>query len=208
MRRRRRSRGLTLVELMVVVALTGVIAAIAVVAWRKSRTQNDVDSFAAAVRNAMQQASRRAIATGTPYMLDLRPNSARWCRVVAANWSAGPPATTTQTACPASGADAENGPAARSGDDAKIAYYAASADAASATGAYSAASKTPLVTSTVLYFGKNGSADATFANVMTNGLPSAGFTVYIARQGNDEATKRRRVLVYGLTARPRIIDNY
>jgi prepilin-type N-terminal cleavage/methylation domain-containing protein len=204
----RRPRGFTLIELMVVVTLTGVLASLAILSWRKTMTTQDVDKLSNAVRDAITQAARRAVSTQRPYMVTFAPGYVQWCQVAPANYSAGPPALTTQTSCASVPEGTEVAPAARAGDDAIIAFTAPNADVTNLAGTYVAPSKTTLSTTAVLYLGPNGSADANFANVMALGVPSTGFTAYLRRKFTDDTTKHRRVIVYGVSARPRVIDNW
>jgi type II secretion system protein H len=194
----RNDRGFTLVELMVVVALTSVMAGLALVSVRKAGTQNDVDRMAAQVRDAITMANRRAVFTGRPYMIDVQKHSVQWCEVTA--WTPSPLGT-TQLSC--ANGTGEKGSTWFAGNDAQIAFYATQAD----TGGVSV-SKATLTTAVPIYFGPLGTADTAFTNVMSRGKATTGVTVYIRRQLVDEPAKRRRVIAYGLSARPKVIDNY
>jgi prepilin-type N-terminal cleavage/methylation domain-containing protein len=193
-----RARGFTLVELMLTVTMIAVISAVAVVSWRKSHTQDDVDRLAAAVRNAVTQAARRASATGRPYMLDVRPRSIQWCEAVAA----------AATQCPCVASPCENGPIVGAPDDAMIGFVASAVDVSQPGSPFAAPARVAVSTPVPFYFGPTGTADASYGNVLAAGRATQGFTVYVRRQGNDEPDKRRRVVVYGVSARPRVIDNY
>src|SRR5207249_1052566 len=102
----KRPRGFSLVELMAVVALVGVIASLAVMSIKRSRSSDDADKWANLLRNTVNQVRRRAISTGSTYMIDLRanPNRLQWCQVVDTIGSC----TTTTTTCPNSGTGMEN----------------------------------------------------------------------------------------------------
>jgi type II secretion system protein H len=190
----RRSRGFTLIELMVVVTLLGVLAAIAAVSVRKATTQNDVDRVAALLRDTITLTARRAALTGQPYLLEVKPTSVQYCQAT----------SSSMTTCV--GATVDVGMLQSfARKDATIAFYLNSADVGqSGLGA----GKVALSTSALVYFGPNGTTDASYTNVMSRGLATTGFTAYIRRQFTDETTKRRRVIAYPLSSRPRVIDNY
>ena len=111
----KRPRGFSLVELMAVVALVGVIASLAVMSIKRSRSSDDADKWANLLRNTVNQVRRRAISTGSTYMIDLRanPNRLQWCQVVDTIGSC----TTTTTTCPNSGTGMENSVPQASGTD-------------------------------------------------------------------------------------------
>jgi prepilin-type N-terminal cleavage/methylation domain-containing protein len=210
----RRKRGFTLVELMVVIAILSVIMALAVKAFRKSRSQSDVDYWANALRNQINAASKRALSTKSPYLVSVTATTVRWCQVNPANISGGPPWTTSQVTCPAQPTTGgpELGPIITAPDDGETSYYATSADATMpGVTAYSQPTRTTLSGSAALYVGEFSTASSIFDNVMraTLSTPNTmGFSLYVRRQGSDETDKRRRVVVYGASARVRIIDNY
>ena len=217
MTRTRAQRGFTLVELMVVVAIISVMASLAVIAMRKSRTENDVDAFSNAIRTAMIQARRRAVAMGTQgapygYMVDIKNRSVRWCQVDPATVTGGN-VTSQKTCTPAAGL--EMGGLVNGGADAQVDFYAPSADvvtmAAKGVVSYTAPAHTPLpATGIPIYFGPSGVCDGTFANVLTLGGALSGFTVYVEPITTDSGAKfkQRRVVLYGVSARPRIVDTW
>jgi prepilin-type N-terminal cleavage/methylation domain-containing protein len=201
------TRGVTLPELMAVVVIIAIMAVLAVVSFRKSRTTADVDRLAAQIRETMLQVGRRAVTTQTPYLLELRPDGIIWCQMNPAAYSLGPPATTSQVTCPSPNT-VENGAFISAGADARIASWAAAADVLIPGGTYTAPPRTALATSKALYFGPNGTADTSFPNVISNGMIATGFTAYVRRSGSDEASSHRRVILYGLSGHPRVIDNW
>jgi prepilin-type N-terminal cleavage/methylation domain-containing protein len=208
--------GFTLVELMVVIAIMSVIMVLAVKSFRKSRTQSDVDYWANSIRNQIAAASKRAIATRAPYLVDVRLTSVRWCNIDKSTIAPGPPASTTQTTCPTAPTQGvtDLGPLVTAPDDGETALWATSADAETMpanVGGYVAPTRWPMGANAPLYVGEYSTASTVFANVMTASLPQAqflGFTAYVRRQGTDEVNKRRRVVVYGASTKTRIIDNY
>jgi|GEM_PF-3350669 len=203
----RKKKGFTLVELMVVVTIIGVLASIAIMSWRKGNTQVDVDVFASTIRNTFIQAARRATTTGAPYAVFLTATTAQYCQVDPAVSSLVPPVTTSQSSCAVS-APLEAGPISYAPSDAKLAGTANAADIIMPGGSYSAQAITAIGSGKMYFFGPNGTVDASLATVMSTGQLVSGATVYVRRAIIDEANFHRRVVVYGVSARPRIIDNY
>jgi len=201
----RRARGFTLVELMVVVAITSVLGTMAVISWRKSRSKTDIDNWATQFRNLVMQTSKRATATQLPFMIQVSGTRLQYCQLDTADFTTTPPYSTTRLTCPS---NSENGVILRAPDDAQISLFAATADVVTATGTAPVVNRLPMPASKALYFGRNGTASTVFNEVMSPGVVATGFTAYINRQGTDELEKHRRVVVYGMSSRARIIDNY
>jgi prepilin-type N-terminal cleavage/methylation domain-containing protein len=195
--RRRRRRGFTLVELMVVVAVIAVLASLAAVAWHRLRAANDADAWANVVRNAVTFARRRATATGTPYMIEATPTTLAWCQVDATTCA-------SDGALSCAAATGERANPVSAGSDAVTDAYAGVADVLALDGTYAAPAKTTLSGTRALFFGPNGSADLACSHVLgATPVNATGFTIYVHAD-----SKRRRVVVYGATGRPRIVDNW
>jgi len=64
--------GFTLVEMMVVVAIAGVLAALSVASYQKATEANRVNDAARNTYNELQQARIRAVTTGIPVMMCMR----------------------------------------------------------------------------------------------------------------------------------------
>jgi prepilin-type N-terminal cleavage/methylation domain-containing protein len=212
----RRSSGFTLVELMAVVTIIAVMAVLAVVSFRKSRTENDVDAFANALRTSIIQARRRAVATRglNPYgyLLDVHQGSVRWCQIDPTTVDA-TNLTTTQVDCLKQNPLYERGPLVLAGSDAQLSWFAVKADLVQPGVAYVAAPRLAMPTATgqPLYFGPNGTCDAVFKNALSPVITTpGGFTYYLQPRstGPDAGFKRRKITIYGISARPRIIDTW
>jgi prepilin-type N-terminal cleavage/methylation domain-containing protein len=207
-----RARGFTVTEMLAVLTIATALALLAGTSVRRSRVEGDVEALAQAVHGAVAQARGRAVATRQPYLVDLRPGSVRYCQVDPATISPGPPAATTQARCPDEGAPAEGierSAPVSAGTDAELALFAAGAEVRQGAGAVCGTPvQTPIGTGAAIYVGPAGTADAAFARVMADGLPLGGATVYVRRARIDERDKRRRVVVYGPSAQPRIITGY
>ena len=208
-RARRSARGFTITEMLAVLTMATVLALMAGASFRRSHVGQDVDGLAYAIRGAVAQARGRAVATGTPYMIDVRPGSVRYCQVDPATISAGPPAMTTQARCPDSATGLELSQPTFAGTDAEIALVSAAAEVRQAAGVLcSAPARTALGAGAVVFVGPGGTADRQLSRVLGSGLPLGGATVYVRRVGVDEPDKRRRVVIYGPSAQPRIIAGY
>jgi Tfp pilus assembly protein FimT len=205
---------------MVVVALIGTIASIAVISMRRGRSTGDADAWASTLRNMAAQAHARAISTKQVYMMDLHSTSlvtsAQWCQVtidstVAACTLTSCPTASVPTACPNGTSGAENGSLVYAPADARIDSVLTNMDVWLPSLGYAA----PVHTGTLpdqVFFGPLGTADSDLQTVIKG--QGAGFTIYVKASNNVPGTAtsanemRRRVVIYGPSGRARIIDNW
>lgn len=96
---RRRQGGFTLTELMVVVVIFALMAAMATVSVTKGRGENQIDRFANQIRNYIVTARRRAVATGTTYLVDITPSTVQLCQIDPTGGGSPPAANSTQKEC-------------------------------------------------------------------------------------------------------------
>lgn len=200
----RRTRGFTLVELMVVVTLTTIIASLAIISLHKGRSEGDADAWANTIRNLANQARRRAAATDSTYLIDVRQRQAQWCQCTDA----------TTTKCPNTTTGKENGGVVYAGADAITDSYAKAADIQLPGQTFTAQTRTALGAGDTapLYFGPTGTVSSTYAAVQPGNLP-AGVTVYVRAasktpSSDSQSQKQRKVVIYGVSGRPRILDRW
>jgi prepilin-type N-terminal cleavage/methylation domain-containing protein len=191
-------RGFTLPELMAVIAIIGVLAGVALVSVSRSRRENDLDTLTNLVRDAMNQARRRAVATGSTYLVDVRSSSVAFCQKDPANPNQATCPTDPAANCAQAGAPPVRCETSRfesAGLDAAVAGYANSPDLGNG------AQFNAIAGGRALPFFRDGTCDS----VAGNNVPD-GFTVYL--QGAVDTTKRRKVVIYPASGRPRIIDRW
>lgn len=184
-----RARGFTLAELMIVVVLFGVVAVLAAINLSNVRKASDIDAFARALMNHVTTARRRAVQTGRPYVLDLRPNSVSFCQQ--------DPTNSGQRTCP-SPAGLESSRRFDAGSDATVVYYATDLDNPTLG---SRPTRNAIGTGTALLLLPNGSCDS----LPQTPVPD-GFSIYLRSASN--AARRRLVGISPTAARPRITDNW
>lgn len=201
--------GFTLVELMVVVALMSVIAAIAILRMRKQNLQTEVDEWSNRFIQSVNQARRRAVSTHQTYMLDVRETTMQWCLVDPATVTAN---VTTQTACPPATAGLDQGPLERARPGATFVKYANGVDDQGAGAVYTPPIKTNLSgASALVFFGPNGTVSSSYLTATASGQVATGFTIYAeptAGESHYKEQKRQRVVVLGPSGRTRLIANW
>ena len=74
-----RSRGFTLLELLTVMAIIGILAAVAVFSVRKNRSRAAMEEYASNIAYCMKEARTRAVANGRRYAVQITKTSVRWC---------------------------------------------------------------------------------------------------------------------------------
>jgi prepilin-type N-terminal cleavage/methylation domain-containing protein len=199
----KRARGFTITELMVVVVIVGVMAGMAMVSFVRSRSEGQIDAFATAVRNNINNARNRAVATHSTYVVDVRPSSVQVCQV-------DPTVVPAQRTCPTpvnlncNGAACENFRIVQAADDAIAAGYNLTVDR---TGM----APTPLGGAGIpIYFFRDGTADwRTLANNPSlHVFAESGFTLYVRGVSPGAQAKQRKILVFPSSGRPRIIDKW
>ncbi len=182
----RRARGFTLTELMTVIVIVGIFASLAIVSFSRNRRANDLDNFTNDVRDAINIARRRAISTGTTYLVDVRAGSVAWCQQ--------DPGNAAQVACP-SVAPYESSRKMLAGSEAQVVSYNATVDVgAIGTGG------TAIGGGHSFLFDRTGTATSAVAAIPT------GFTIYLS--GVTDSGRQRKIAVYAASARPRIVDHW
>ena len=188
MRAMRRQRGFTLTELMVVVLIFSVLAGLAYRSFGRRRKSGELDGFARAIQRTITLARRRALETGTRYLVDIRPRSVAYCQLPVSN--------PKQTTCPSAGLESPSPYLVSTA--AEVVYFARDVDGGLGT----SPPKIAIGTGTALYMLPNGSCDSD----LSTPLPE-GFTAYV--QGTDDKSlSRRTIAIFPLTARPRLTDSW
>jgi prepilin-type N-terminal cleavage/methylation domain-containing protein len=163
-------RGFTLVEMMVVVAIIAILAALAIWSATANQNQADMDEFSGHILNVVKEARGRAAANGTRYAVQLTPTGVRWC----------------EDQCPSPNQDdhpngGEIGRFRRAVGDSRIVSYAESGD----IGVGNRPPLTNMPASIQVYFYADGTADSD----RTTAQPE-GFTAYL-QHGTDSNLQYR-----------------
>jgi prepilin-type N-terminal cleavage/methylation domain-containing protein len=219
----KRARGFTLVELMTVVTIMSVIAAVAIMSLRKGRSEYNSDAWANQIRNTAIQARRRAVATGMPFMMEITGASGglrdriQWCQVdntAVPNRCSQNQTVNCASPCGNNGSPCEAGQIVFAGNDAMTDMVADGMDVLDAKGVYVGPPRNALGSGTdQIFFGPKGTVDAAAcANILSSTATPGGWTAYVrasnVTSANTQTQKRRRIVLYGITGRPRIIDNW
>jgi type II secretion system protein H len=193
-----RSRGFTIVELMVVVVIIGVFASLALVSMRQDRHTGDLDRFTNQIRDVMVSARRRAVATRSTYLVDLRAGTVAYCQRDPANANQASCPTDEAANCGVNGQNVacESVRAISAGLDAEVVQWANAPDIVQA-----GAPTTAIGGGRVLAFKPNGTCDS---DLTTN--VADGFTLYL--DSIHDSAKQRKIEVYPASGRPRIIDTW
>lgn len=182
----RRPRGFTLAEVLAVVSIFSVFAALAIIAVSRNQGSSELDRFAAAIASQVNVARRRAVETSRTYLVDVRAGSVSYCEK--------DPATPAQAACP-SPSPLESSPLFMAGTEARVVSWAGDVDVGQGL------TRTAIGAGKALTILPSGSCYANPGATIPN-----GFTVYL--RGVTDDTKLRKVIVYPLAARPRVVDQW
>ena len=192
-----RARGMTLVELMIVVVIVSIGVTAALASFRAANKVAEIDDFANQIRDVLNQARRRAVATRAQLLdptntnqtglvlVDIRAHQVAWCKAT----------SNAQTTCPsppAAGVEASR--TYYSDPEVQVVNWAKVVDSGQAP--------PKIALPAQLYFFADGTADSDL------GTPTIkdGFTLYL--QGVTDLNKKRKLFVYPMGGRPRITDSW
>jgi prepilin-type N-terminal cleavage/methylation domain-containing protein len=216
---RRRQSGFTLAEVMTVVVIIGVMAALATVSLTKGRAEIQIDTLANQVRNMMVSARRRAIANNSTYLVDVTTNTVQFCQI-------DPTINPPQGTCPTVNTTAhcngvtqagaiglvncENSAPYTAGKEAQVVGSQQVADVVSGGLQPNAL---PNGGHQPVYFFRDGTADyrtgvTPYVHQPASVQIAGGATLYLSGVSTSLKSKHRKVVVYPGQGRPRVIDSW
>jgi prepilin-type N-terminal cleavage/methylation domain-containing protein len=188
-----RSRGYTLVELMVSLAIVGIVAAVALSTLRKSNEITSLQRADQDLRASVNNARRRAINRGLEFCLDVTAESVSYrCKSDVAGCSPAP--ATPPTTC-SDGLEWESGVVRMWPIDIQALYYARAADLGTGV------TKSSFTGTVTVTFKTDGSIDS---DPDTDG--QQGFTVYF--RGIAGASLKRKVWIVAASGLPGSADQW
>ncbi|MFH2006390.1 MAG: prepilin-type N-terminal cleavage/methylation domain-containing protein [bacterium] len=169
--RRLRTSGFTLMELLVTIAIIGILSMVAVFSIRSGRGERAISEHSSNIVNTFKEARSRAVSNGRRYAVRLTPTSVQWC----------------ENDCPPNQPNTpgiEIGKVHPAVNGAQVVSFSRTAD----IGVTPLPARTVL-TSTVLYFLPNGSVDS---DITTPQLE--GFTAYLQHDTQERIKYRIAIL--------------
>jgi Tfp pilus assembly protein FimT len=184
---------------MFVVAILGIMVGLAIAVFTRTKNEGDLDRFALDVREMMTRARRRAVATHSNFVVDVRATSIAYCQQDPANLAQNtcPTASTAVCTSGAGTGPCESSRAFTAGPEATVLQTAKFADAAGGSGP----APTAIGAGTAVYFLPTGAADSDLATATPD-----GFTVYL--QGLVDTFRHRKIVLFPAGAKPQVIDSW
>jgi prepilin-type N-terminal cleavage/methylation domain-containing protein len=185
-----RRRGFTLVELMVVVTIVGLVAALAARMYSRGVTGETAPAFARSLMSTLLEARHSALALGRATRVTLTPSSPAM-RVVSEAWdpTSGRWLVQTTLSVPTS-------------------LQLCTPDASVQLGAVTPVCPLPATQTTQVCFAANGRVNLAAASVgcpTTSPSSGTGSTLYVRSSRGD---KKYRLVIWGLTGMVKMIDQW